>query len=306
MKKILLTLLFIAAVAAPYAKAQDDDARLPQAGDWAVSVSAVPILTYVGQLFNGAAANTLADFSAQGYLGGDVGSADFQKIAPTASIAGKYMIKDNFGLRANIGWLYSYRTNNFFVQDDAAAMASPMSQKQLTDVRVDQTNGVSFMFGVEYRVGKRKVQGVFGGGILYAARTENHKYMYGNRITEFNQTPSMSNGGGVNMAANVPNLIPVYTSMRYTDLYTAGRDRYAGPVAYAGIEWFFTPKMSIGGEVNVAAVYAWTQGKYFTAEGYNKLSGKVETWTELTAPKSSGFDFGTGNIGANINLTFYF
>ena len=130
--------------------------------------------------------------------------------------------------------------------------------------------------------------------------------MYGNRISEFNQSPSSSNGGAVNIAATIPALATVYNYLRYTDLYTAGRDRYAGLVAFAGVEWFFTPKISVGGEVNIAAVYGWTEGKYFTAEGFNTLTGKVDTWNELTAPGSSGFDFGTGNVGANINLTFYF
>ena len=72
------------------------------------------------------------------------------------------------------------------------------------------------------------------------------------------------------------------------------------------MEWFFTSKMSIGGEINVAAVHRWGGSAYRTVEGYNMLSSTVEKWTDLTAPTSSSFSFGTGNIGGNLSLNFYF
>ena len=41
-------------------------------------------------------------------------------ISATFSIALKYMLNDNFGLRLNVGWSYLYNRDNYFVQDDAA------------------------------------------------------------------------------------------------------------------------------------------------------------------------------------------
>ena len=55
---------------------------LPVSGEWAISVSAVPFFTYLGQLFNGAGANTLNDFAAQPYLNGDASTAGFAALNP--------------------------------------------------------------------------------------------------------------------------------------------------------------------------------------------------------------------------------
>ena len=72
------------------------------------------------------------------------------------------------------------------------------------------------------------------------------------------------------------------------------------------MEWFISPWFSLGAEVNVAAVYNWTQKLYDEFEGFNQETQQRETWREDIAPSSHGFTFGTGNFGANFNLTFYF
>ncbi len=284
-------------------RAQDSGEYLPEEGDWAISVSAVPMLTYVGQFFNGTAGNALNEFAAQPYLNNDVNTGAFAQLTPLASVVVRYMISDEKALRINAGWLFSNDVNNFYSRDDAAVTENPLSQAKVIDTRKDRRNGFSLMAGLERRVGKRRIQGVFGGGILLAAQTRSSVYSYGNAITQYNQTPTSSNGGAMAVPAN---LAAAYASMRYLDVHNANRDHYAGLVGFAGIEWFFTPKISIGGEVNVAAVYSSRAIQSYTAEGFNSLTGEVDTWTQLTAPGSRGFDFGTGNVGANISLSFYF
>lgn len=280
---------------------------LPESGEWAISVSAVPILTYLGQFFNGAGANGLNDFAAQPYLNGDAATGGFAALTPLASITVRRMLSDQLGVRINAGWLYNNRVNNFYSRDDAAYATDPLSSAKVIDTRTNRNNGVSLMAGIERHVGTRRIQGIFGGGVLLAAQSASTKYTYGNAITAYNQTPTTSNGGNTTpAAAGVPALAASHASLRYLDVHNANRDRYLGAVAFAGIEWFFTPKISIGGEVNIAAVYSWTGVKHFTVEGYNAFSGEVDTWSELTAPGSSRFIFGTGNVGANLNLSFYF
>lgn len=290
-------------------RAQDSAGEnyLPESGEWAISVSAVPIFTYLGQLFNGAGANGLNDFAAQPYLNGDAATGGFAALTPLASITVRHMLSEQLGLRINAGWLYNDRVNKFFSRDDAAYATNPLSTDKVIDTRTNRNNGVSIMAGLERHVGTRRIQGIFGGGLLLAAQSASTKYTYGNAITAYNQTPSSSNGGTTTPAgAGVAALAPSHASVRYLDIHNANRDRYLGAVAFAGIEWFFTPKISIGGEVNVAAVYCWTGVKHITVEGYNNFSGEVDTWSELTAPGSSQFLFGTGNVGANLNLSFYF
>ncbi|MBR6458238.1 MAG: hypothetical protein IKS71_06540 [Bacteroidales bacterium] len=289
------------------AQSYGDDNYLPEQGEWAISVSAVPIFTYLGQFFNGAGANGLNDFASQPYLNGDAATAGFAALTPMASVTVRHMLSNELGLRINAGWLYNDRVSNFYSRDDAAYATDPLSSAKVTDTRTNRSNGVSIMAGLERHVGTRRIQGIFGGGVLIAGQSSSVKYTYGNAITEYNQTPTCSNGGLTTPAgAGLPALAASHASLRYLDTHSATRDRYLGAVAYAGVEWFFTPKISIGGEVNIAAVYSWTGVKHFTVEGYNAYSGEVDTWSELTAPGSSRFVFGTGNVGANLNLSFYF
>lgn len=298
----LLLSLFIPVAAA----AQEENKYLPQEGEWAISVSAIPMLTYVGQFFNGALANPLDEFSGQAYLNNDVSTAAFGKINPIASISVKKMISDKSALRVNAGWLFTDKVNTYNVQDDAARVENPLSQQDVVDTRRDRTSGLSVMAGIEKRHGDGRIQGVYGAGVIGAFSTESRVFTYGNAITDINQSPSCANGGTVNIATTVPAAAGAYSYLRYTDMHTFTRNYYFGAVAYVGMEWFFAPKMSLGGEVNIAAVFSASGRKHFTAEGYNKLSQQVDTWTEVTGPSSLQFDFGTGNIGANLTLNLYF
>ena len=294
MKKIIISILCLGLVALPKLRAQEEKNYLPEAGDFAISVSAMPIFSFIGNMFNGSTNNALNKFGGEAYLSDNT----FGNINPLVSITAKYLISNKFGVRINAGWLYTNVTDNQFVQDDAALIQNPFSQQKVVDSRNTKNNGVSVMAGVEYRVGKKRVQGVFGGGLVYAAQVGSVSYSYGNAMTPDNQSPSTAYTYG-----NTP---PGFTSARIKNTLNAGCRHYFGAVCFAGVEWFFTPKISFGGEVNIAAVYRWGGAVNTTVEGYNTLTMQVEEWTDLTSPSSHGFSFGTGNIGGNINLTFYF
>ena len=306
MKKLSAAFAALCLLMAPALNLGAQESYLPEKGEWAISVSAVPFLTYAGQFFNGTVGNAITDFASQPYLNGDVSTGAFAQLTPLASVTARYMFTDNTAFRVNLGWLYQNAITNWYSQDDAAVAANPLSMDKVIDSRHNKNNGFSLMAGVERHVGTKRIQGIFGGGVLLAAQTSSRSYTYGNAITEYNPAPTSSNGGSFNVGTTIPALASTYASMRYLNVRNANRDHYAGLVGFAGIEWFFTPKISIGGEVNVAAVYSWRSAQYFTAEGYNSASGEVDTWSQLTAPGSHGFEFGTGNIGANINLSFYF
>ena len=302
MKKIVFVALSLAVLSAFSLGAQEGPAKanhdLPEEGDWAVSVSAVPILRYIGQFFNGTNGNQINQFGGDPYL---VNQANIQLLNPVVSLSLKYMLADDWALRVNAGWLYNNVTTRVYAPDDAALQVDPLSEAKVIDTRFVHQNGVSLMVGAEKRVGKRNIQGIFGAGLLYAMQMQVTTYAYGNAITEFNQSPSVGLAGtapaGVNNA---------FTSLRYLNNQTAGCNNYAGAVLIAGVEWFVAPKISLGGEVNVAAIYSWNAPTHYTAEGYNHVNGAVEQWTQVQTPSSSGFSFGTGNIGANLSVNFYF
>lgn len=299
-KSIILTavLAFLCtALSAKDGKEKKDVSEyLPEAGDFAISVSANPFINFVGNIFNNTVDQTIGTFGGDPYNAGGI-----NRPAPTVSIAGKYMLTDELGLRVNLGWIHNSNTRNEYVKDDAELKNNPLSGKKLTDSYITRESGGSFSAAIEYRVGKRRVQGVFSAGLMYAFSYNRTKYTYGNAITEINQNPS----------AEVPDyeVTPVpdgFSSMRYLSKFSNSPSNYAGLILSAGIEWFVAPKVSIGGEVNISALYNWTKAIYYTGEGFNTLSNAVETWTELESPSSHGFSFGTGNIGSNLSVTFYF
>ena len=298
-----LLLLCLAALVMPLQAAGEKKEKrpaeefLPKAGDFAISISANPLTRYIGNLFNGTMNNNYTSVGGDYYLPGDL---DLTRLQPLVSVSVKYLVTDHFAIRGNVGWVYDRDKDNFYATDDAALMTNPFSQKKVLDTRIANNAGGSFSVAGEYRVGSRRVQGVFGGGLLYAFSSQSYKYSYGNAITELNQSPSTGIAG-----CDVLPPKDGFTYQRYLSQFQDNPTHYFGLVAFAGVEWFFAPWVSLGAEVNIAAAWHWNKATYYKAEGFNNLNGQTETWTELISPRSSGFDFGTGNIGGNLTLTFY-
>lgn len=267
---------------------------LPQAGDFAFSISANPFVNFVGNMFNNSTNNRINSNK----IGGDA------YLQPMVSIAGKYMITDHLGVRVNLGWMYDYENQSFYTRDDAAHFLNPLTHQKVVDRYIYNNVGASFNAAAEYRIGNRRIQGVVGGGLIYAFSLHREKFQYGNGITELNPTPTV-NANMAQYGYQAP-VMEGFASQRYLSRYQGDPTHYFGLMGFVGFEWFLCPWFSLGAEVNVSALYRWTQEIYYEAEGFNTIVGQKETWTELESPRSHGFSFGTGNIGANLTLTFYF
>lgn len=301
MKKIVSCLL-VAMLALPMfaqeaAVAEKSD-YLPQAGDFAIGFNLNPFATFAGNLSNGTTGNAIDNAR----IGGNalLSNMTAPNAYPVVSLQGKYMFTDNLGLRANIGLMLTRENNREYVLDDAALAADPLSRQKVVDAEHIASNGGSLAVGVEYRIGKRRVQGVFSGSALYAFSVAHTTYEFGNAITEVNQRPT---SGSFATYAAMSSAMP---NARLLKNYTSDGIHTIGLVGSVGVEGFVAPKISIGAEVNLALLYTWTPQQYGEFEGFNTLTKKVEGFTELVAPKSSQFVFGTQNIGANLFMNFYF
>lgn len=281
MKHILTILTAIALCSLPFtAQAQSEEDYLPKAGDLGLSVSANPL----SQIATGVSSTQ-----------------------PLVSISGKYMVSDKSALFLNVGWIYNYNHNNYYANDDAALYLDPFSRAKVIDTREDQITGLNISFGGERRIGKGKVQGVFGGGIMYAFSYYDIRYSYGNAITSINQQPSISTNVDIYYDATVNNPdVPGVSYQRYLNIFNTTPTHYIGLTGYAGVEWFVAPKVSVGAKLYLTAAYRFSSGDYYTAEGYNYLTGQVEEWTELLRPSSHGFRFNRDNVGMDISFNFYF
>lgn len=282
MKKIV-SIIIIALLPLMGANAQGNTAKqyLPEEGDWAVGVNVIPLLKHIGgnddEIFGG----------------GTPFTKDNEKfgLIPDVSILAKYMLTDNIGLRANVGFMFGSDKDRYYTTDDKAVMDNPLSENKVIDAYRTNNNGMSLNLGIEYRKGSRRVQGVFGAGILFAVQSQKTTYEYGNEMTAVNQTPTT--------------IFPDQNGYRPTEVKSNG-NFYTGLTGSIGVEWFVAPKISLGAEVNITAYYEFGSQSYTKSEGYNVSLGAIEERTDITSPGDRGFHIGTESLGGALNMTFYF
>lgn len=275
------------------ASAQEEPAKqyLPEKGDVAIGIDVAPLFRYVGNLFNNSTNNTLESLGGEPFTE-DVEGFDINDIQPDVSIMGKYMLTNNWALRANIGLMIRSNTTNVYVADDAALVNNPLSEEKLIDSRKMQRHGMSAMVGAEYHKGNRRIQGVFGAGLLVGFNKSVTDYTYANALTSINQTPTSAwpiNPNG-------------YRALKEK----TASNIFMGIYGSVGVEWFVAPKLALGAEVNLALYYVRGGQQYLYSEGYNALLNAVETRYDITSPGDSAFRFGTENLGGSLYMAFYF
>lgn len=296
MKKIIAIILSACLFPAMlWAEDKEQKQYLPEEGDWALGIDVVPILKYIGNAFNGTdGSNGLDHVGGTPFTSGKFGN---QGLMPTVSVMGKYMLTDEWALRANVGLMISSANDKAYSTDDKALAENPFSEAKVVDGARYARNGMSMLLGAEYRKGSRRIQGVFGAGLLFAFQNSKETYSWGNALTEINQSPTS------HTFPNMPTLPSGYRALTQNE---AGSDFYLGVTGSAGIEWFVAPKIALGAEVNLSLYYIFGTQTYVESEGYNATLGKVETRTDLYAPGSNGIYFGTESLGGSLYMTFYF
>ena len=296
MKKLIVIILSACLFPAMlWAEEKQQKQYLPEEGDWALGIDVVPILKYIGNAFNGTnGSNELSHVGGTPFTSGKFGG---QGLMPTVSIMGKYMLTDEWAVRANVGLMISSANNKAYSIDDKALAENPFSEAKVIDGARYDRNGMSMLLGAEYRKGSRRIQGVFGAGLLFAFQNSKETYSWGNALTEINQSPTSHS------FANMPTLPSGYRALTQNE---AGSDFYLGVTGSAGVEWFVAPKIALGAEVNLSLYYIFGTQTYVESEGYNATLGKVETRTDLYAPGSNGIYFGTESLGGSLYMTFYF
>lgn len=266
---------------------------LPKQGDWAIGIDVVPVLKYIGNAFNGNTNNTIE------HLGGTPftkGNNYFESdLMPDVSISGKYLLTDEFALRANLGLMIRSEYARKYSVDDKAMVNNPLGDEKVIDQAHNIRNGMSLSLGGEYRKGTKRVQGVFGAGVLFAYQKNKTNYTWGNEMTTVNQQPSIDNDLG-----------SYNNGYRTLEKFGNASTFYTGITGSAGVEWFVAPKISLGAEVNLTAYYVWESKQYTKSEGYNAALNKIEQRTDLTSPGIRAFVLGTESLGGSLNMTFYF
>ncbi len=235
---------------------------LPQKGSFAIGVDATPVFDYVGNLFNGTIGNAL-DLS-------------------TPLIYTKLYLTDNTALRTVLGINTTTDNQLFYVKDDAAQFANPLSNAQVTDMRTDNTNGYYLSLGLQKFVGEKRLRGFYGMQLFGQYNKDKSTYAYGNPMTGLNPTPTSNFGyiGGERKLSEV-----------------TAHDFMAGAGCIAGFEYFVAPMLCIGGEVSLNVVYTQRLQTYQKSEKI--ASDKIVVVDKANSPGGHELNFQTSSFTPN-------
>lgn len=244
---------------------------LSQDGDWGLTFDASPLLNYAGNLFNG---NTGNGGVALNNIFSSKGAAGIN--GNMVVIGGKKLIDANTAYRGQIRLGFGSHKETELV-NDVTSTTTP--QAQVDDVTKQNFMGIDIGVGLEKRVGSTRVVGVYGAMFDIGFGSNKTTYEYGNALTATN------------------------SGSRTTE-EKAGSTLGLGLRAFAGIEWFCAPKISLSGE------YTWGIAMRSKGHGTTTTESFVNNSVTSTSvdggTKENDFSIDTGVSGASIGVNFYF
>lgn len=248
---------------------------LPQAGDISVGASMTPFFTYFGNMFTRNGDNEAPMFTGNG-----------------AGINMKFFTTDRQAIRAgvtvNMGsdYFYGYPGSN------TAAGA------KVTDQMIKDNLSIGINIGYEWRRGTGRLQGFYGAQLAATYSKSEVNYKYGNAFSASNPTPNTWNFD-TNMAEAV--------AERPTR--TIGAPTFSvGVFGFVGVEYFFAPKMSIGGELGLGVSYVNHGESEYRSQSFDTATNTVrDNVVKHHDPsvRTNGLNIRTATTG-NIFLSFYF
>lgn len=266
---------------------------LPQAKDWGLGISATGFLGYLGNMMNGNVMNNAPTFNSAnqpsafgiGNINGMALSGKYMKTATTA-YRGRFMV--------NAGST-SYRNNVF----KALITPDPLNPVYVEDVQKTMAHVVLLSAGIEKRRGSGRLQGIYGAEVLVGFAGNKRTYDYGNDFTA--DIPAVATTTDFASGSSS------YISSRPLESYS-GNSILAGVRGFGGVEYFFAPKMSIGGEIGYTLGFSTNSKGYTVTESWIPQMEQTVTISRDTYSNAGLRSMGIGldNVNAGINFNFYF
>lgn len=256
----------------PILKSKKGNYILPQEKDWSIGTSASPILTYLGNAFNSNDLNEAPGFTDLGFL------------TNTAIVTGKYMVRPDMAYVANL-LSQNSRSTSVTKVPDLSIDAEP---DDLVEDKITQHNyNVSLNLGLEKRRGSTRLQGIYGAGLSFSYLSGRYStYNYGNHIEDF------AAQGGPNERIIKDKDFPSFISL--------------GAYGLIGIEYFFAPRMSIGGFYTFDIAYNRSLTSENVYEVWSSSEGNSFKDSRLNTDRSTSWDLGLTRAYPVLLLHFYF
>jgi len=253
MKKTILSMTLALAVSGVFAQdsggltSKKGEAILPEANDWALSIDAAPVLNYLGNMLNGNTGNASPTW---GYPGTPL------------SITGKMFKDEHTAYRAMVRLGFGSTTMNNFVDDNSNTTDPTV---MVNDSKKSAYHNIVLGGGLEMRRGKTRLQGYYGGMLVFGLGGSKNTYTYGNAYSTTNTAPTST--------VWTPTITAGPAASRTTE-NKAGSSFMLGLRGFIGAEYFIFPKMSVGAE------FGWGLGMTSTGEG----EVTTEFWNAASTP----------------------
>jgi len=288
MKNVALFLFVVALSGTCFAQAVDTATLvtkrgriiLPQQGEFAIGVDAAPFFQYIGNMFNNSTNNASPAFRSPSF----------------PSLVLKYMSS------ANMAYRVRFAANNLSQEGKNSVdnVLSPDPAVTVTDTKSYSSTSILLGAGIEKRRGKGRLQGIYGVEAFIGFASSSSTYTYGNAIT--------TTATSVPFTLWVPNSVAVagtITGSTRTLETTSGSSISYGVTGFVGAEYFFAPKMSLGGEFGYSISSIGSGSGTQKTQSFNFGSNTVETNTADYFPTPSTFSIGTVATGS-LFLNLYF
>jgi hypothetical protein len=262
---------------------------LPEAGEWALGISANPFLSFSGNIFNGNTFNNSPTFTYP------------NNPANNIAVFGKYVVDANTAYRVRFNASVGTTIDKAIITQNETN-PDPFFPAFTEDWRKTNRQTIVLAAGYEKRRGKSRVQGVYGGELVLGYSGLKQEYQYGNAISADFNAPITNNFGGNILAGST-----AAASSRKTD-EKFGSILGVSARGFMGVEYFIGPKVSLGAEFGYSFGFNTSTRGLITSERWNPATGAVlETKTDIN--NNGYFTFlGTSldNLSGSINLLFYF
>jgi hypothetical protein len=308
-KSLLIATVFAASamtVSAQDLTSKKGETMLPESGDWAISFDATPFLNYAGQLLSNAGATAPTAGYTNGYPWAIKGK--MFKDEKTAYRAG---LRLGFGNQKWTGMIATPQASSFVAPEYPAE--SPMGE----DEYKASYNSVVLTGGLEMRRGKTRLQGYYGGELVFGMGGTKNAYTYSNALSAGDPAtldPNVTIGDSYDFGSNLTGVSdPLGNGARQLELKSSSM--MFGLRGFIGVEYFILPKISIGAEYGWGLGFGSTKTTSIVESQGFLTSGNIATSEFTTETKTGGFmidsdiqNSATGLVGGSgsLNIIFHF
>ncbi len=264
---------------------------LPQTEEWGLGISASPFLQYAGNFLNGNTFNSSATFNY---------ASNVANVGNNIAVFGKYVKNENTHYRARFNASVATTIDKVVVTKDQL-VSDPEFPAFTEDWR--NTNNQTFILaaGIEKRKGSTRLQGFYGGELVLGYAGQNAEFQYGNQISADFTSPTTNNFGN-NYNGFTSDGDRIRTINRKT-----GSSLMVGARGFVGVEYFFAPRISLGGEFGyMIAVRSNGRTLTETEQWSNNTNTVLKTNIDSYTSGPTTIGLGLDNLSGSINLLFYF